>query len=94
MTINRLGPIDPVSRYNKTGKTSKASKQEKTDSINVSAEARSKAEIYKTMESIKAAEDIRMDRVEEVKRKLEDPSYISDKVVESVADSLMDVFGL
>lgn len=94
MTINRLGPIDPVSRYNKTGKTSKASKQEKADSINVSAEARSKAEVYKTMETVKASDDIRMDRVEEVKRKLEDPSYISDKVVESVADSLMDVFGL
>ena len=35
-----------------------------------------------------------MDRVEEVKAKLQDPSYIDDKVKGEVADKIMDMFGL
>lgn len=94
MTIERLGPVDPVSKLNKTENSSKIVKKEKADSINFSDEARNMGEIYKATENVKKAPDVRMDRVEEVKRKLEDPSYINDKVVESVADKVMDVFGL
>jgi hypothetical protein len=32
--------------------------------------------------------------VEEVKRKLEDPNYINDVVVEHVAEQVMDMFSL
>ena len=94
MTIERLGPVDPVSKLNKTENTSKIVKKEKTDSINFSDEARNMGEIYKATEDVRSAPDVRMDRVEEVKRKLEDPSYINDTVVENVADKVMDLFGL
>ncbi|MEJ2665134.1 MAG: flagellar biosynthesis anti-sigma factor FlgM [Spirochaetia bacterium] len=92
MTIEGIGPVDPITRYNKTGKPEKAEKGKKSDSINVSQEAKSKAEIYQATESAKNAQDIRWDRVEEVKKKLEDPNYISDKVIEAVADKIMDQF--
>ncbi len=94
MTIDRLGSIDPAANYNKTGKASKAAKKDTSDTIAVSAEARSKAEIFAASESVKNAPDIRMDKVEEAKRKLQDPSYISKKVVESVADKILDLFGV
>ena len=94
MTIEGLGPVDPVSKYGKTNKSSKASKTEKTDSINLSSEAKSMSEVYKAAESVKNTPDVRLDRIAEVKKKLEDPSYIDDKIVESVANSVMDVFGL
>lgn len=94
MTIDRLGPIDPISKYNKAEKTSKPSKTQKKDSISFSAEAKSKAEVYKATEDVKMAPDVRQDRIEEVKRKLQDPSYIDDKVVEVVADRIMDLFDL
>ena len=94
MTIERLGPVDPLSNYNKTEKPAKAEKKEKSDSISFSEEAKSKGEIYKATEEVKLSPDIRMDRVEEVKEKLKDPDYISEKIVESVADSVMKVLGL
>ncbi|RKX79336.1 MAG: flagellar biosynthesis anti-sigma factor FlgM [Spirochaetes bacterium] len=94
MTIDKLGPIDPVSKYNKTEKASRPEKKEKSDSISVSKEAKSMGEIYKATEDIKLSPDIREDKVREVKEKLTDPSYISDKVIESVAESIMGLFEL
>ena len=94
MTIEGLGPVDPVSKFNKTEKTEKPTKSDKKDSIHVSAEAKSMGELYKTAESVKSAPDVRLDRIAEVKEKLKDPSYIDDKVIESVADSIIDVFNL
>ena len=93
MTIDRLGPIDPLSKINKTSKTGKAAKPDSRDTINVSDEAKNLGEIYRATELAKASSDVRMDRVEEVRRKLEDPSYIDSKI-EEVADRIMDAFGL
>ncbi|MBN2051443.1 MAG: flagellar biosynthesis anti-sigma factor FlgM [Spirochaetales bacterium] len=94
MTIDRIGPVDPVSKLNKTENTSKVVKKDKADSITFSDEARNMSEIYKATENVRKAPDVRMDRVEEVRKKLEDPSYIDSKVVEKVAEEVMDLFGL
>ena len=94
MTIDKLGPIDSISKYNKTEKVSRPEKKDASDSISFSEEAKSKGEIYKATEEAKLAPEVRMDRVEEVRKKLQDPSYIDDKVVESVAESVMDLFGI
>ena len=94
MTIDRLGPVDPVAKYNKTGKPTKVVKQALADSVAVSEEARNSAALQQTADIVRSTPDVRMDRVEEVKAKLKDPNYINDKVVEAVADSLMDVFGI
>ncbi len=94
MTIERLGPVDPVQKYNKTENVQKPVKKEGKDSISVSDEAKMKAEVHKIAEEVKKSEDVRQDRIAEVKKKLEDPSYIDDKVVEAVAERIMDVFEL
>ena len=60
----------------------------------VSAEARRSAALQQTAEVVRAAPDLRMDRVEQVKAKLQDPDYIDSAVVEAVADSLLDAFGV
>jgi negative regulator of flagellin synthesis FlgM len=93
MTIERLGPVDPVQRYSQTEKTQRASKP-KNDSVDFSDEARVKAELFQVSEQVKAAPDIREDRVAEIKKKLEDPNYIDDVVVEEVAEQIMDMFGV
>ena len=92
MTIDRLGPVDPVSKFNKTDKAARTNKKAKPDSIDVSSEAKTMGEIYKATEEVKLSPDVRQDKIDEVKEKLKDPSYISDKVLESVAESIMDVF--
>jgi len=83
MTVERIGPLDPASNVNKTEKPAKLKAKSDVDSINVSEEARSKAEVFKALEAAKAAPDVRMDRVEEVRRKLQDPSYPSGSHRES-----------
>ena len=94
MTIDRLGPIEGVPKFNKSEKNSRPEKSDRSDSISVSKEAKDMSEFLKVSEDIKNTPDIRMDRVNEVKEKLKDPSYINNKVIEAVADSILDIFKL
>ena len=94
MTIDRVGPLDNISKIRKNGKLPKANKTNKKDSISFSKEAREKAEIFNALEVAKKSPDVRLDRIAEVKKKLEDPSYINDKVVELVAEKIMESFNI
>ena len=94
MSIERLGPIDPLSAYSKNQKTQRADQTAKGDSVLVSEEARAKAELLKISEAVRGGDEVRMDRVEEAKKKLEDPSYINDSVLSKTADNILDLFGL
>ncbi len=94
MTIDKLGSINPIQNYNKNGKTGKASPKAERDSISVSSEARAMGEVFQVAEAVREAPDIRMDRVEEVRAKLNDPDYINNSVINSVADKIMDMFNV
>ncbi len=92
MTIDKLGSINPIQSYNKSEKTAKTAQKTESDSISVSSEARAMGEIFQVAEAVRETPDIRMDRIEEVKQKLNDPDYINDKVINSVADKIIDMF--
>jgi negative regulator of flagellin synthesis FlgM len=77
---------------NRTEKTEKVVKTGKSDSINVSEEAKSKAEVYNAIEIAKNSSEIRWSKVEEVKRKLQDPAYLSDRVIEETAEKILEQF--
>lgn len=94
MTIERLGPVDPVQRYSQTDKTNARTSKPENDSVSFSDEAKVKAEMLRLSEQVKQTADVRADRVAEVKRKLEDPNYIDNRVVEHVAEQIMDMFNL
>jgi negative regulator of flagellin synthesis FlgM len=94
MSIERLGSIDPLSAYNRSQKTSRVQSSDKGDSINVSSEARIKGELFRLNEHVRNAPDIRLDRIEEVRQKMLDPNYINDTVLSTVADKVMESFGL
>jgi negative regulator of flagellin synthesis FlgM len=94
MSIERLGSVDPLAAYGRSQKTSRVQSTDKADSIAVSEEARYKAELFRLNEHVRNADDVRMDRIEEVRKKLEDPDYINEKVLNSVADRIMESFGL
>lgn len=94
MTVERIGPLDPASNIKKSEKPSHLKAKSDVDSINVSPEARSKAEVFKATEAAKSAPDVRIDRVEEMKRKLQDPSYPSQEVIEKAAEEIMKSFGI
>ncbi len=94
MTIERLGPVDPVQRYSQADKTKASKSNPQNDSVAFSDEAKLKAEMLRVSEQVQQAPDVRLDRIEEVRRKLEDPDYINDRVVEHVAEQIMDMFNL
>ena len=92
MTIERINVPDPISTLKKADNTAKINKTTEKDSVNLSEEAKLKADIYNATETVKLSPEVRADRVEEVKKKLQDPSYISDKIVETVAERIMKYF--
>jgi negative regulator of flagellin synthesis FlgM len=91
MTIDRVGSIDPIQPGKKPGQTNQVSRAPKTDSISISSEAVEKAELYRVMEIASASPDIRAERVEELKAKINDPSYLNNEVINATADRLIDV---
>jgi negative regulator of flagellin synthesis FlgM len=92
MTIDRVGPVDPLQNLKKAKGPEKPRKNEGEDSIQVSEEARSKAEVYQATELAKGAPEIRWELVEEIKKRLQDPNYLSDKVLDGLAQKLMEYF--
>ena len=94
MTIERIGPLDPASNVKKSEKPARLKAKGDVDSINVSEEARSKSEVFKAMAAAKNSPDVRIDRVQEAKRKLQDPSYPSQEVIEKAADEILKSFGV
>jgi negative regulator of flagellin synthesis FlgM len=94
MTVERIGPLDPASNVKKSERPAPPKAKGDVDSINVSQEARSKAEVFRAMEAAKGSPDVRLDRIEEVKRKLQDPTYPSQEIIEKVADGILKSFGI
>ena len=94
MTINGIGSIDPIQPHKKPGPASRVNENRGADSINISSEAQEKAELYRVKELAAAAPEVRAERVAELKEKINDPSYLNDKVMNATADKIMDsLFG-
>lgn len=92
MTIHEVGSVNQVPKYNSTNKNVKASYTSETDSISVSSEARAMGELYKTAEAVRLSDDIRMDKVEAAKKRLESSDFASETALNTVAEKLMDLF--
>lgn len=95
MTIERVGFPEPIQPGKKPGRNEPVSQSAKSDSISLSTEALEKGELYRAIEMIKtAAPDVRADRVAELRAKINDPSYINDRIINATADKIMEAFGL
>jgi len=94
MTIDRISSIDPIQPGKKLGQSNKVSESGGADSISISSEAQEKAELFRVRELAAAAPEVRAEKVAELKEKINDPSYIDDKVMNATADKLIDaLFG-
>lgn len=92
MTIHEVGSVNQIPKYNSTNKNVKASYTSETDSISVSSEARALGELYQTAEAVRLSDDIRMDKVEAAKKRLESADFANETTINAVADKLMDLF--
>jgi negative regulator of flagellin synthesis FlgM len=94
MMIDRIGSIEPIQPGKKSGRTNQVNEAPKADSISISSEAVEKAEQLRVLELVKASPDARSSRVEELRAKINDPSYINDKILNATADKIIDaLFG-
>ena len=94
MIIDRLGGINPLDNLQNAQRPQASRGGEIADSVSVSAEARGLAELRFAMDAVRAAPDVRADRVAEVSEKIKDPNYVTKAVIDIVADRFLDELGL
>ncbi|GHV83413.1 hypothetical protein AGMMS50212_07530 [Spirochaetia bacterium] len=92
MTIDRVGPLDPIQPGKSGNRIGHVEKKSSGDSVNISAEARQKADFLHAFEIVSAAPvpGVRADRIAELKAKINDPAYITETVLNGTVDSIID----
>ncbi|MCR5288666.1 MAG: flagellar biosynthesis anti-sigma factor FlgM [Treponema sp.] len=95
MMINKIDGINPLSNVQNTRRSNVSAKVESgSDSISVSDEAKKMAEAYYLNQVADETPDVRTDLVMQIKEKIKDPNYINSQVLNSVADRIMESYGL
>ena len=92
MTVDRIGHIEPLQPGKKPGRAESANTIDRSDSINLSSEAIAKAEKYQVIELIKSTQEIDEARVVELRGKINDPSYMNEKVINATANNIIDAW--
>ena len=90
MMIERIGSVDPIQPGKKAGGANQIKATLKSDSISISSEAGGKAQLYRIRELAVAAPESRTEKIEELKAKINDPSYLNDEVIAATADKLIN----
>ena len=90
MAIDKIGPINNYNEYKKINKKGPAKKTDLSDSVSISKEAINMAENSKIMEIIKNTPDVRTDRVNEIKAKINNPDYINRDIIDKVAEKIIE----
>ncbi|MGA2141878.1 MAG: flagellar biosynthesis anti-sigma factor FlgM [Brevinematales bacterium] len=91
--IDNVRGIDNNSKINKIAKKDNDSARV-PDSADISKEAKQLAEEAKIRETMARVPDIREDKVQEAREKLQNGSYNKEEVMNTVAERLMKVLGL
>ncbi len=90
--------VDGVQKVNTEAKTSKVTRKTDTstsaDVAEISREAKQLAEQEKIRELVNKAPDIRQDKIDEVKAKIERGDYNNEEVLKTVAERIMKALGL
>ena len=92
MTIDRIGPIEPIPPGKKPGRSENLGGTDRTDTINLSTEAKEKAERYQVLELIKSAPELDEARIVELRKKIDDPSYLNERVINATADKILSAW--
>ncbi len=90
MGIDKIGFLNKIFGLKGKRAVQNVNNNNKNDSINISEEAKMLSEINKYKEIVKKLPDIRRDKVNEIKEKLKNESYMSEEIYKSVAEKLSD----
>jgi negative regulator of flagellin synthesis FlgM len=89
MSIDKIGSVNGINDYTKVGSSSKVQKNSGVDSLNISSEAQELNESKRIRDMVNQAPDVRQDRVQELKAKINDPDYITNNMLKDVAGKLL-----
>jgi len=92
MTVNRIGHLEPIPPGKKPGRSENLGGTDRTDTINLSTEAKEKAERYQVLELIKSAPELDEARIVELRKKIDDPSYLNERVINATADKILSAW--
>ncbi len=92
MVIDKIGNINNITDTKKSKPLSGKKDAAKSDSIQISNEGKLAAEIAKNSQIVKDSPDIRVDRVKEIKEKIQNGTYDfnDNQMLERVADKIAD----
>ena len=94
MTIDRIGPVEPIQPDKKPGRVNQVNGNPRTDSINISSEAQERAALQKVQELAAASPELNAERIAELRERINDPSYINERVLNATADRIIEsLFG-
>jgi len=90
MVIDKIGNINNIIETKKTKAVSNTNKSGKSDSIQISSEGKKAAESAKLNQIVKETPDIRADRVNDIKERINNGTYDFDnnEMLEMVADKI------
>lgn len=90
MVIDKIGNINNIIEPKKSTPVKGSKEVKRNDSVQISSEAKSAAEVSKLGQIVKDTPDIRVDRVKEIKAQIANGTYNFDKpeVLEMVADRI------
>jgi flagellar biosynthesis anti-sigma factor FlgM len=94
MVIDKIGNINNIIEPKKSKSVSNAKEPERADSLNISREAKSAADVSKVAHVVKSTSDVRIERIQELKEKIANGDYNFDdpKIIEMVADKIAQAF--
>jgi len=92
MTVNRVGHVEPIPTGKKPGRSEQVGGNDKVDTISLSAQAKEQAERYQVLELIKSAPGLNEARIAELRQKINDPSYLNDRVINATADKILNAW--
>jgi len=92
MTVNKIGPVEPISPGKKPERNEKVGGTKGADTINISDDAIRKAERYQIVELIKSTPDLDEARILELRQKIDDPAYLNEKVLNATANNILNAW--
>jgi len=93
MMIDRIGQISHVQTDSRIGRGNQAG-EGRADSISLSRDAMEMADLFRITEYIKSVDVTDESRIAAFREKINDPSYINERVLGATADKIMEAFGL
>lgn len=93
MMIDKIYSVDPVKNLQGAQNVHKNITVKESDTVTLSAEAQQLSELRFAIEAVNNAPDVRTAKIAEVSKKLKDPSYVNDALLNSLADKILDAYG-